>query len=365
MEALDKVDQSLERAGRILELSNFETIAQTERGRLIARLKERRLPKFFCRYEGETTLKFSGFWEVLKFLLLVGACLLSSPHWPLFVSIVLAFLASLVIQTLVLKASVAWVRRRPGIEWLIRILILPSRFLLPGRFLAEVIAQDVVGLALEWRGLGKPLYVAEYDKELKKVEAMTAAELVRGYAVAEIEGISTDIVGPKSMLVESEKVLQQGFYDAKDLREQIWQRLQQSEGARRQTLEQGMKDVSLRLTNMRKALNKHQELMARVREILHECMASAQGLSEAVTDAELLAKLEAGMAEDERRIALSELVMEQAVDQLRGRVMSVQAVMAQLKAPQRVRVAEGSQTVDEPLAYIEHVEEMAVRLAAI
>jgi hypothetical protein len=148
---------------------------------------------------------------------------------------------------------------------------------------------------------------------------------------------------------------------AEDLKMQLQARLLRSDG-KQSALERGVVVAQERVAELQRVLNRHREVMSKARAILHECRISAEGLSDAVADAELLRNLEEQAFEDQRQIALSELAMEQSVDKLRYRVMQLEGVLAQLDM-RRVSAAEEDR--GECMAYLDRVEAVAESLAAI
>lgn len=127
-------------------------------------------------------------------------------------------------------------------------------------------------------------------------------------------------------------------------------------------MRQGLKVAEERVGELRKVLSRHQDVIARATAILSECMVSAKGLSDAVADAELLKNLEEQAMEDQKHVALSELAMEQSVDQLRRRVMSLEGTLAQLETK---RLTDADPSRDEQAAYLERIEMVATRLASV
>ncbi|MFA5185985.1 MAG: hypothetical protein WC551_05835 [Patescibacteria group bacterium] len=364
METSSRVDQSLERASRVLELTNVEAIAQSERQHLTAHLQSRRLPNFLMRWhKGADNLGFAGYYEAAKAILLVLVMMaLKLPAWQVAVWS-LGLCAAIALQA---GLHLAAVKLSCGITWrerIVKIFLLPSRLLLPGYFVADLITKMVVDRRIAKLNKGDPLPDDQFKKLSCFIQRQPTSELVRVHAVAEIDKIKAEIVGSDSMLAKVEDELQDGLDLAEAMRLQVLHRLTRSEGPRKAALEQGMELAKKRVANLRKALSKHRDVMARARAILDECRVSAEGLGEAVEDSELLGKLEAGEIEDERKIALSELVMDQAVGQLRNRVMSLEGVLAQLEAP-RCRVADAPQ-VEADDAYLGRIEHVAEQLAAI
>lgn len=197
------------------------------------------------------------------------------------------------------------------------------------------------------------------------IENIPTGELVRDYAVAEIERIRADTIGPDSEMAKAEEGLAELLSQAESMRLQILHRLKKATGDRLPPLEEGMDLGKKRESNLRKALSRHRDAMSRARAALNECLAQAQGLDENVADAELLKKLEEQVADDERQIALSELVMKQAISNLRGRTMSIVTVLAQLE-PNRVIGANQTHVAEEEHeAYLGRIETAAEKLAAI
>ncbi len=366
METSSRVDQSLERASRVLELTNVEAIAQAERQRLDANLRARRTPGFLMSWhKGGDKLGVMGYWETIKCLLLIVMAM-PSPYEITRLTPYQLTLCVCVAVALLTASMMAATRLSRGIAWresVVMALLLPFKVAMPGFIFADLIVYQICKRRIVRLGLGEPLSDAECNNQLEVVRKQTPSELVRAHAVAEIDKIKAEIVGSDSMLAKVEDELSDGLDLAEAMRLQVLHRLTRAEGPRKAALEQGMELAKKRVANLRKALSKHRDVMARARAILDECRASAEGLGEVVEDSELLAKLEAGEIEDERKIALSELVMDQAVGQLRNRVMSLEGVLAQLEAP-RCRVADAPQ-VEADDAYLGRIEHVAEQLAAI
>jgi hypothetical protein len=201
----------------------------------------------------------------------------------------------------------------------------------------------------------------DYNSAMKRLATTPPGQLVREYSVGEINKIESELLGSESELAVVEKSLQARLTAAEDLKMQLQARLLRSVG-KQPPLEQGAIVAQERVTELQKVLTRHREVMSKARAILNECRISAEGLSDAVADAELLRNLEEQAFDDQQHIALSELAMEQSVDKLRYRVMQLEGVLAQLNM-QRIAVADEDR--GEQLAYLDRVEAVAENLAAI
>lgn len=196
------------------------------------------------------------------------------------------------------------------------------------------------------------------DKELERLRTLPAGELVREYAIKEIQKIEQDLLGSGSEMRRVEASLRSRLDGAEAMRLQISSRATRGGDVMRQ----GLKVAEERVGELRKVLSRHQDVIARATAILSECMVSAKGLSDAVADAELLKNLEEQAMEDQKHVALSELAMEQSVDQLRRRVMSLEGTLAQLETK---RLTDADPSRDEQAAYLERIEMVATRLASV
>ncbi len=361
-------DHKLLQAKRLLDITNPTTIAEAERHRLIAEARAKYLPEHLDKVK-------MGEWEVFKIIgfIAIFVLMLALPSPPIALATKYLVIMGFVLTCCGLISihaglTLACLSPERSGSRAFRLWLVLSSFFVPFCSTTEFIIERMLfnraakrfnAEAFHWVGS-----ISLKDKSTM-IENIPTGESVRDYAVAEIERIRADTIGPDSEMAKAEEGLAELLSQAESMRLQILHRLKKATGDRLPPLEEGMELAKKRESNLRKALSRHRDAMSRARAALNECLAQAQGLDENVADAELLKKLEEQVADDERQIALSELVMKQAISNLRGRTMSIVTVLAQLE-PNRVIGANQTHVAEEEHeAYLGRIETAAEKLAAI
>jgi len=381
----DRFERFLARAEHLADLTGYDEIAEAERRRRIAELKRKAVPvsllvlhrMFFAEqlskikpqkpviqtkggledWKGWSAVVILGGW----ILTLTSTALAVMIWYPASIPWVLASCLLMGLGVGGMNLAVSYHKHEQDFldKDVLTAMNIGAVFLLPGWAVALFAVAWAIG---QYDDSGAILDHEKLESGIADIRALPAGALVRDFAVGEIDRIKSDILGPQSELVQAEGALQSRLNEAEAMRVQVMHRLNAAGPERAAALEKGMEVAHDRVSEIRNTLNRHREVMVRARAILDECRASAQGLSEAVADAELLRNLEEQAMQDERHIALSELAMEQAVDRLRQRVMSLEGALAQLQSQRLVATEKGDV---EQQAYLGRIETVAEKLAAI